>query len=153
MKRTVTLAILIVLCAATAFAQNDVRFNKVSITSIRPTSMSSVTATVTINVTSRRESTTVSNIEGTAYSKNGTAFLLGSARDITVPTGTHDVAVTCSGSLADGIGLMDFLRNVSFDPADYTADISCTVRTGSSAPHKVSMKGVSMAQLKSAGGL
>lgn len=129
-------------------AQENVKVNKVSITSIRPASFSSLSASVTVNVTSSREVTTISQIRGTVYSKDGKAFATGVANDLTVYPGTSDVVISGTGTIANGVGLMGFFRNISFDPANYTADVECYVKTGDGEAHKVEMKGVSVGEMK-----
>lgn len=133
---------------ACASAQESLKLNSVKISSIRPTSFSSLNTTVTVNVTSSREKTVISDIRGTVYSKDGKPFVIGSAETITVLPGTSDVAISGSGALASNVGFMSFFRNISYDPNNYTADICCSVQTGDGEPHKVEMKGVSVGALK-----
>jgi len=133
--------------AATAAAQS-VQIHSAKVTSLRPNSFSSLSATVTVNLTSEREDTEISNISAIVYSKDGSKFVNAVANPVLVRKGTTTVAVSGTGTLTQNVSFFSFFRNISLDPASYTADVICTVKTGDGEPHQVEMKGASIGQYK-----
>lgn len=126
----------------------SVRLGSVKVNSIRPTSFTSLAATVTVELASEREKTVISDINAVIYSRDGRHFANASCADVTVPTGKSTVVLNGIGALASDVGFMSFFRNISLDPNAYTADVICTVKTGGGEPHGVVMKGVSVGQYR-----
>ena len=147
MKKLIALAaaFVLALCIAPetdAVSKGGITVNSWSLTSIRPTSFTSVDGVVTLNLTSTRRKTVISQISGTIYKKDGQAFIIGTANDLTIPKGESTVQVTGHGSLISYTALLSLLANPSLNPADYTMDVTCTVKTGYRRAHQVEMKGV-----------
>ena len=132
-----------------AVSKGGVTVNSWSIVNIRPTSFTSVDGVVSLSLTSTRRKTVISNISGTIYKKDGQAFIIGTANDITIPRGESTIQVTGHGSLISYTALLSLLANPSLNPADYTMDIQCMVKTGYRRPHPVEMKGVPMSMFLS----
>ena len=132
-----------------AVSKGGVTVNSWSIVSIRPTSFTSVDGVVSLSLTSTRRKTVISNISGTIYKKDGQAFIIGTANDITIPRGESTIQVTGHGSLISYTALLSLLANPSLNPADYTMDIRCQVKTGYRHAHPVEMTGVPMSMFLS----
>lgn len=90
---------------------------------------------------------TMSNISGTVY-KEGIPFMRGDISPIKVPHGSSKVVVACHyAALADGFGIMDLLKCLSFHPEDYTVDVSTTVIDQNGKRKNVAKQGVSVSSL------
>ena len=132
-----------------AVSKGGVTVNSWSIVSIRPTSFTSVDGVVSLSLTSTRRKTVISNISGTIYKKDGQAFIIGTANDVTIPKGESTIQITGHGSLISYTALLSLLANPSLNPADYTMDISCMVKTGRRKAHPAELKGVPMSMFLS----
>jgi len=124
-----------------------VSVNSWSIKSIRPTSFTSMDASVSLNLTSTRSKTVITDISGIIYDKAGNAFIIGTADDLTIQKGTATVVVVGHGSLESYSALRSVLANLSIKPENYTADVTATVKTGMQKPHQVEMKGVKLSDV------
>ena len=150
MKRFIGVAVALFLALfvspdSSAVSRGGVTVNSWKLTSIKPTSFTSVDGVVTLNISSTRRRTTITNISGTIYKKDGQAFIIGTADDLVIPRGdNHEIRITGHGSLISYTALLSLLSNPSLNLADYTADISCTVKTGRRRAHPVELKGVPM---------
>ncbi|MBP5172944.1 MAG: hypothetical protein J6037_04475 [Bacteroidales bacterium] len=147
MKRFIVLAAALVLALliapeSNAVSKGGVTVNSWSLTSIRPTSFTSVDGVVTLSLTSTRRKTVISDISGTIYKTGGQAFIIGTADDITIPRGESTIQVRGHGSLISYTALLSLLANPSLNPADYTMDVICTVKTGRRRAHPVELKSV-----------
>ena len=127
-----------------AVSHGGVTVNSWSIVSIRPTSFTSVDGVVSLSISSTRRKTVISQISGTIYRKDGQAFIIGSANDVTIPRGESTIQITGHGSLISYTALLSLLANPSLNPADYTMDVRCMVKTGYRKAHPVEMTGVPM---------
>ena len=148
----ITAALLLALIIApetNAVSKGGVTVNSWQLTSIRPTSFTSVDGVVTLNLTSTRRKTVISQISGTIYKKDGQAFIIGTANDITIPKGESTIQVTGHGSLISYTALLSLLANPSLNPADYTMDVQCMVKTGRRKAHPAELKGVPMSMFLS----
>ena len=139
-------AALLVCPESSAVTKGGITVNSWSVTTVRPTSFTSIDGVVSLNLTSTRRKTVISGISGTIYKNDGQAFIIGKADDITIPRGESTIEVTGHGSLISYTALLSLLANPSLDPADYTADIICTVKTGRRRARQVEMKGVPLSQ-------
>ena len=129
-----------------AIGFGGVQVNNWAVESVMPTSFSSVNATVRMNITSTRPKTVIREISGIIYSKSGEMFVIGTVDDMVIHRGTADLRILGHGSLPSYMVLLSILKNFSFNPADYTADIRATVKTGLGRAHQVELKGVSLGQ-------
>lgn len=145
---TVAALLLLLAGGAQAHAQlNRLHFKGYRITRLMPTSTRSVTGTMEIECVNDTLSFTMSNISGTVY-KDGEPFMRGDISPIKVPHGSSKVVVDCHyAALADGVGIMDLLRCLSFRPEDYTVDVSTTVIDQKGRRKNVAKQGVSVASL------
>lgn len=140
-------AFVLALCFApetNAVSKGGVTVNSWQVVSIRPTSFTSVDGVVSLSLTSTRRKTVITEISGTIYRKDGQAFIIGTANDVTIPKGENTIQITGHGSLISYTALLSLLANPSLNPADYTMDVHCKVKTGYRRPHVVEMKGVPM---------
>ena len=154
MKKLIAMAAAFVLALiiapeTNAVSKGGVTVNSWQLVSVRPTSFTSVDGVVSLSLTSTRRKTVISNISGTIYRKDGQAFIIGTANDITIPKGGSTIQVTGHGSLISYTALLSLLANPSLNPADYTMDINCMVKTGHRRAHPVEMKGVPMSMFLS----
>ena len=131
-----------------AYAQlSRLQFRGYHITKILPTSTRSVTGTMEIDCVNDSLAFTMSNISGTVY-KESIPFMRGDISPIKVPHGSSTVVVACHyAALADGVGIMDLLKCLSFHPEDYTVDVSTTVIDQNGKRKNVVKQGVSTAIL------
>ena len=129
-----------------AVSMGGVQVNSWSIESVTPTSFSSVNATVRLNITSSRPKTVIREISGIIYNQSGEMFVIGTVDDMVIHRGTADLRILGHGSLSSYMVLLSILKNFSFNPADYTADIKATVKTGIGRAHPVELKGVPLGQ-------
>ena len=126
---------------------SKLHFKGYRITKIMPTSTRSVTGAMEIDCVNDSLAFTMSNISGTVY-KDGRPFMRGDISPIKVPHGAGKVLFDCHyAALADGIGVMDLLKCLSFRPEDYTVDVSTTVIDQKGNRKNVAKKGVSVAKL------
>ena len=103
-------------------------FGSFKITSIVPTSFTSIDGTVNLTVESNPYGRiTVTDISGLIY-KHGTPFIIGKADDMVIPAGKGSINVQGHISLASTEALMTVLRDPSINPADYSADVKATVK-------------------------
>ena len=149
-----TVAALLLLLAGESDARaqlSKLHFKGYRITKIMPTSTRSVTGTMEIDCVNDSPAFTMSNISGTVY-KDGRPFMRGDISPIKVPHGSSKVIVDCHyAALAEGIGIMDLLRCLSFRQEDYTVDVSTTVIDQNGKRRNVAKKGVSVAKLMGKG--
>ncbi len=155
MKRFIALFAALVLALfvapdSSAVSKGGITVHNWSLTSIRPTSFTSVDGVVTLTLSSSRRRTVISDITGTIYKKDGQAFIIGRADNLTIHRGDNQsVRVTGHGSLISYTALLSLLANPSLNPADYTMDVSCTVKTGIHRPHPVELKNVPLSDFLS----
>lgn len=103
-------------------------FGSFKITSIVPTSFTSIDGTVNLTVKSNPYGKiTVTDISGLIY-KHGTPFIIGKAEDVVIPAGKGSINVQGHISLASTEALMAVLRDPSINSADYSADVKATVK-------------------------
>ena len=103
-------------------------FGSFRITSIVPTSFTSIDGAVTLTVEANPYGkVTVTDISGLIY-KHGTPFIIGKADDMVIPAGKGSINVQGHISLASTEALMTVLRDPSINPADYSADVKATVK-------------------------
>lgn len=103
-------------------------FGSFRITSIVPTSFTSIDGAVTLTVEANPYGkVTVTDISGLIY-KHGTPFIIGKADDMVIPAGKGSINVQGHISLASTEALMAVLRDPSINPADYSADVKATVK-------------------------
>ena len=123
-------ALALVLCAA-APKRNPVSglwVTGYSIHSILPSSLRSLSGTVTVTVRNSGVGRSLTNVSATLYQK-GTMVARGKCTDMTFPAGTTDVRVSGEVQLCEGISLFRAMKDaLSFHPSDYTADIVCSVK-------------------------
>lgn len=150
MKKLVSIvlgAVLLMFCAAEANAQKSLglSINSYKISSIRPQSWRSVDGAVDLSLRSAT-SFRLSNISGVVY-KNGRAFVQGKADDLSVTKGNSSVTVRGNATLCNGVGIMDVLRCINFNPSDYSIDVYLTLilEDGTSMP--IVKKGVPLSSI------
>lgn len=103
-------------------------FGSFKITSIVPTSFTSIDGTVNLTVEANPYGkVTVTDVSGLIY-KHGTPFIIGKADDMVIPAGKGSINVQGHISLASTEALMTVLRDPSINPADYSADVKATVK-------------------------
>ena len=103
-------------------------FGSFKITSIVPTSFTSIDGTVNLTVEANPYGKViVTDVSGLIY-KHGTPFIIGKADDMVIPAGKGSVDVQGHISLASTEALMTVLRDPSINPADYSADVKATVK-------------------------
>ena len=152
MKRFIALFAALVLALfiapdSSAVSKGGITVHNWSLTSIRPTSFTSVDGVVTLTLSSTRRRTVISDITGTIYKKDGQAFIIGRADNLTIHRGNNQtLKVYGHGSLISYTALLSLLANPSINPADYVIDVSCTVKTGIHRPHPVELKGVPLSE-------
>lgn len=131
--------------AAAQFSR--LHFGGYRIVKLAPTSTRSVTGAMELDCTNDTTGFTMSNISGTIY-KNGKPFLRGDLSPIKVPHGNTKVLIDCHyAALAEGIGIMDVIKSISFRPQDYTVDISATVIDSKGKKKNVAKQGVGLTEL------
>lgn len=126
-----------------------IRINKYEIKSLVPKGLTSVKGTVKVNITCDVPRMVISGINGVIYTKSGEAFVKGSADEIVLEKGTHDVMITGYGSLESFSALASLIMSgASLNPDDYTADINASIRTGNKPARRFSYKKISLGMLK-----
>lgn len=111
---------------ATSFAGLD--FGSFQITSIVPTSFTSMDGAINLTVKANPYGKiTITDATGIIY-KQGTAFIIGKAEDVVIPAGQGSFNVLGHVSLASTEALMAVLRDPSINPSDYSADVKATVK-------------------------
>ena len=127
-----------------ADAQSRLSFGEYKITSVRPTSFTSMAGTVSIAVNNSGRKLTVTNVSGILY-KDSTPFIIGTANDFVVPAGQNTVSVRGNASLQTMSALFAFLADPSINPADYTCDFTAEVKIGNKT-QLISEKGVPLSK-------
>ncbi|MCQ2144510.1 MAG: hypothetical protein MJY72_02080 [Bacteroidales bacterium] len=128
---------------------SGIRINKYEIKSLVPRGLTSVKGTIKVNVTCDVPRMVISGINGVVYTKNGSAFVRGSADEIVLEKGTHDVLITGYGSLESFSALASLIMSgASLNPADYTADIYASIRTDNKPARRLSYKNISLGMLR-----
>lgn len=146
--------LIVFLVSVVAFLSADqcrAQFSKLSfggygVSSIRPESFRAVNGAVWLEVTNPMIGFTMSEITGVVY-KNGRAFVSGAANDVYVPMGTSKVTVTGRAALCSGASLWDVLALISFNPADYSVDLSVRITLDSGETRVVSQKNLPVSVL------
>lgn len=145
MKRLVTIFVALVVAlvvSADCHAQfSRLSFGKYAIESLWPESFSSLKGAVWVDVTNPTEDFTVSQIKGTLY-KDGKPFVTGTADSFRVLKGTNKCTVSGRAFLCEGVSFLNVLKLLSFDPEDYTADVTMRVTMDSGASRVVTKNGV-----------
>lgn len=152
MKKLISIvlgAVLLMFFAAQANAQKSLGLsvNSYKITSIRPLSWRSVDGAVDLSLNSAT-SFRLSGISGVVY-KNGRPFVQGKADDLAVKKGSSSLTVRGNATLCNGVGLLDVLRCINFNPSDYSVDVylTLTLEDGTSVP--IVKKGVPLSSILS----
>lgn len=149
MKRLITIFVALVaalVVSADCHAQfSRLSFGKYGIESLWPESFSSLKGAVWVDVTNPTEGFTVSQIKGTLY-KDGKPFVTGTADSFRVLKGTNKCTVSGRASLCEGVSFLNALTLLSFDPEDYTADVTMRVTMDSGTSRVVTKKGVKIAK-------
>ena len=98
-----------------------------SIHSILPSSMRSLSGTVTVTVRNSGVGRSLTNISATLY-QGGEMVARGKCSDMTFPAGTTDVRVSGQVQLCEGVSIWRAMKDVvGFKPSEYTADVVCSV--------------------------
>lgn len=146
--------LIVLFVSAVAFLSADqcrAQFSKLSfgdygVSSIRPESFRAVNGAVWLDVTNPMIGFKMSEITGVVY-KNGRPFVSGTANDVYVPMGTSRVTVTGRAALCSGASLWDVLALITFDPNDYTVDLSVRITLDSGESRVVSQKNLPVSVL------
>lgn len=125
--------------------RSSLTFGKYKIEGIRITSMRTAEGSVSVVTTNSDKTFTMSEISGTV-NKKGRPFVSGTARPVTVPSGTTKVVVNGDATLCDGVTLMDVLGCIAFRPSDYTVDVHMKI-SNSDSTRVYDKKGVSLSRL------
>ena len=111
MKRFIALFAALVLALfiapdSSAVSKGGITVHNWSLTSIRPTSFTSVDGVVTLTLSSTRRRTVISDITGTIYKKDGQAFIIGRADNLTIQilhqSHVLSIILDCFRNLIDG---------------------------------------------------
>ena len=148
MMKKIVLVLLLVCAAlgASAATFGPLTIHDWHISGLKPTSLKSLDGSLALDLTNTGGKYTLTGISGTIYTKSGDTFLIGTADSIIIPKGRSTVTVKGHGGLSSYSALLSFLRNPSFKPADYTADIVVTVKKGVGKPHTVTMSRVPLSK-------
>lgn len=140
-------AVLVMMFSAPAYAQKSLglSINSYNITSIRPQSFRSVNGAVSVSLNSAT-SFRMTDITGIVY-KNGRPFVQGSASDLSISRGSSTVTVNGTATLCNGIGLLDVLRCISFNPSEYVIDVSLNLHLEDGSIVPIVKKGVPLSSL------
>ncbi len=131
MQKIIAVIALLLLLGATAAAPRQplagLSLTGYSIDSVRPQSLRGLSGAVTVGVSNTGEQRTIRNVSAVLY-KSGRKVAHGRCSDITLKQGASSVRVAGQVSLAEGVSLLEAMRSViSFKPAEYTADVVCSV--------------------------
>ena len=144
-----SLAVLVpLLWAQPARAQlSRLHFRNYRITSVVPTGFRSVRGAVEVTLSNDTTAFTMSDIQGIVY-RNGMPFVEGVCNDTYVPQGTITVRPTGTVRLCDSVSLWTVLRcMVSFDPDEYTGDLSMNIRDAKGHTRTYTKQGLPVGQL------
>lgn len=100
---------------------------KYGIEKIWPSSFSSVNGAVWVEIDNPVQGFMVSDIHGTVY-KDGAPFVKGTANNVYVAKGQGKYTVSGNAFLCSGVSLFSLLRLISFDPKQYSVDITVNVK-------------------------
>lgn len=141
MKRFLLTIILAASLAVSAMAAGfgPITISDWRISGITPTSFTSLDGSVALTVNNNSPKYTISGISAVIYNKEGEMFIIGSADDFVIPKGRSVVNVTGHGSLSSYSALLGVLKNFSFNPSDYSIDVTATVKRGFSKAHPVTI--------------
>lgn len=96
-----------------------------SVKSIRPQGLRAITGVVEVKfVNNGRRDVDVREVKGTLYTSDNKIFATAICENILIAKGSSTVPVSGKVSLGDGVGIIDLLQRMNFDPKDYTVDIS-----------------------------
>lgn len=129
----------------------DAQFSRLSIgkygiESMSPDGFTAAKGAVWLEVANPGETFTVSDIKGTVY-KDGSPFVSGTAPGFTVPDGSSRVIVSGRAGLCEGVSLWSLFSLVTFDPEDYTVDVSLKITTSSGKTRVAQKKGMPLKAL------
>lgn len=116
--------------------------NSWKITTVKPTSFSSLDGAVRMNITNKGQRMIVTEISGVIYNKAGEMYVIGTAENLNIHRGTNDIDVIGHCSLSSYSILLSIMKNPSIKPADYTADINATIKVGAGKPKQISKTGI-----------
>ena len=132
--------------SAPAHAQlGDLKFGSYKVTSVVPTSFTSLDGTVAISVTNPVSKINITGISGVVY-KGDVPFLIGSADDVVIPSGTTELSVTGHAALESVSSLFALVRNPTIDPAAYTIDVKADIRIRG-RKYPVEKKGIPLSRI------
>lgn len=140
-------SVVALLAAGECHAQfSKLTFGKYGISSIRPESFRAVNGAVWLDVTNPMEGFTVSEVHGVVY-KNGVPFVSGRTDDFHVTRGTARCVIRGRAALCEGVSLWTVLGLLSFDPADYSVDLTVRITLDSGATRVVTKKNMPVTAL------
>ncbi|MBQ8838264.1 MAG: hypothetical protein IJ005_02980 [Bacteroidales bacterium] len=119
---------------------------KYGISSIYPESFRAVNGSVWLEVTNPMEGFTVSDVQGVVY-KDGTPFVTGSTSDFHIASGSGRRTISGRAALCDGVSLWTVLSLLSFDPNDYSVDLSLRITMDSGQSRVVTKTGLPLKTL------
>lgn len=121
-------------------------FGDYGISSIRPESFRSVRGAVWLDVNNPMQGFTLTEITGMVY-KKGKPFIYGNANDFYVRSGSSRCDIHGKAGLCDGVSLWAVLALLTFDPDDYSVDLSVRITLDSGQTRVASKKNMPVREL------
>ena len=98
-----------------------------SLQSIRPSSLHSLTGTVTVKVNNKGKQRSFHNVSAVLY-QDGKKVASGRCSDMVFPSGESESKVTAQIQIAREISIFTAIATAfSFKPSEYTADVVCAI--------------------------
>lgn len=141
------LSVLVLASAEECRAQfSKLSFGDYGISSIRPESFRSVRGAVWLDVNNPMQGFTLTEITGTVY-KKGKPFIYGNANDFYVRSGSSKCDISGRAGLCEGVSLWAVLALLTFDPDDYSVDLSVRITLDSGETRVASKKNMPVREL------
>ena len=113
--------------ASSSYPLSGLSLTGYSLQSIRPSSLHSLTGTVTVKVNNKGKQRSFHNVSAVLY-QGGKKVASGRCSDMVFPSGQSESRVTAQIQIAREISIFTAIATAfSFKPSEYTADVVCAI--------------------------